>query len=83
VTVDRLADAIQRRDDAHGLIGDLRRLLVAHAAAGSTLADALLQAGVPAPRDTWIVEPLVTTTTGSQPFRIPAEADVAAGSRVA
>jgi glutamate synthase domain-containing protein 2/glutamate synthase domain-containing protein 3 len=83
VTVARLADALQRRDDGHLLVGDLRRLLVDHAAAGSSLADELLQAGGPVPRDIWIVEPVMVAATGSQPSRIPTGAESEAASRVA
>ena len=83
MTVARLADAIQGRDDAHLLIGDLRRLLVDQAVAGSSLADELLQAGGPAPRDVWIVEPIAAAATGSQPSRIPTGADGESTSRVA
>ena len=42
VSATRLADAVQGRDDAHLLAAELRRLLVAHAAVGSALAEALL-----------------------------------------
>jgi glutamate synthase domain-containing protein 2/glutamate synthase domain-containing protein 3 len=89
VTAVRLGDAIQGRDDAHLLIGDLRRLLVAHSAAGSSIADALLRAGGPIPRDIWVVEPIgfaapiAAAATGSQPSRIPTGPDTTAGARVA
>jgi glutamate synthase domain-containing protein 2/glutamate synthase domain-containing protein 3 len=83
VTAIRLSDAIQGRDDAHLLIGDLRRLLEAHAVAGSALADALLQASGPTPHDIWVVEPIPIAATGTQPSRIPAEPDMTVGARVA
>ena len=83
VSVARLADVVQGREDAHLLIGDLRRLLVAHVAAGSALADALLQSGGPSTRDMWVVEPVDPAATGTQPLRIPTGADAVAGSRVA
>jgi glutamate synthase domain-containing protein 3 len=83
VTAMRLADAVQGRDDAHLLAAELRRLLVAHAAVGSALAETLLEAGEPAPRDIWIVEPVEAVATASQPSRIPVVADTEVGARVA
>ncbi len=83
VTAMRLSDAVQGRDDAHLLAAELRRLLVAHAAVGSALAATLLDAGEPAPRDIWIVEPVGAAATASQPSRIPVGADAEVGARVA
>ena len=83
VTAMRLADAVQGREDAHLIAAELRRLLVAHAAIGSALAEALLAAGEPAPRDIWIVEPIGAAATASQPSRIPVGADTEVGARVA
>ena len=83
VSATRLADAVQSRDDAHLLAAELRRLLVAHAAVGSALAETLLAAGEPAPADIWIVEPVGAAATASQPSRIPVGADTEVGARVA
>ncbi|HEY8168586.1 MAG TPA: glutamate synthase large subunit [Candidatus Limnocylindrales bacterium] len=83
VSVGRLADAIARRDDAHLLVGDLRRLVVAHADAGSELARRLVAEGGPSARDVWLVEPLPATATGSQPSRTPTGVDVEGDTRVA
>ncbi|HVQ22227.1 MAG TPA: glutamate synthase-related protein, partial [Candidatus Saccharimonadia bacterium] len=83
VNATRLADALQARDDAHLLAAELRHLLVAHAAAGSALAETLVAAGEPAPRDIWIVEPVGAMATASQPSRIPVGADAEVDARVA
>ena len=83
VSATRLADAVQGRDDAHLIAAELRRLLVAHAAVGSALAETLLAAGEPAPADIWMVEPVGAAATASQPSRIPVGADTDVGARVA
>ena len=82
VTATRLADALQARDDAHLLTAELRRLLVAHVAAGSALAETLL-AAEPVARDIWIVEPVGVMATASQPSRILVGADTEVDARVA
>ena len=83
VSVGRLADATQGRDDAHVLVADLRRLIDAHAAAGSDLARRLVADGGPSAREVWLVEPLPTAATGSQPSRTPTAVDADGDARVA
>ncbi|HYX11645.1 MAG TPA: hypothetical protein VE817_06680, partial [Candidatus Acidoferrum sp.] len=77
VTGSRLSDAIHERSDGPSIAADLSRLLVAHRAAGSALAERILaEPRVPFDRF-WVVEPIETdvAATGSQPSRDRVAAD--------
>jgi hypothetical protein len=54
----RLTEAAATREEGHGLVAELRRLLAAHRDAGSALASRLLDAGESTDADVWLVEPV-------------------------
>ncbi len=67
----RLATAVHERSDGAALVADLRRLLEAHAAAGSPTAARLLADGALPLGDFWLVEPVgaVAGAAAAEPAR--------------
>ncbi len=58
VAATRLSTVIRDRVDGAARVAELVRLIGAHAAAGSELAERLVIGGGPRPEDVWLVEPL-------------------------
>jgi glutamate synthase domain-containing protein 2/glutamate synthase domain-containing protein 1/glutamate synthase domain-containing protein 3 len=56
----RLSAVLRDRGDGAERVAELTRLVAAHAAAGSELAERLAVGGGPRPDDVWLVEPLAT-----------------------
>ncbi|HWP63447.1 MAG TPA: glutamate synthase-related protein, partial [Candidatus Binatia bacterium] len=61
----RLAAAVHERSDGAALVADLRRLLEAHAEAGSPTAARLLAGGALPLGDFWLVEPVATAAASA------------------
>ncbi len=61
----RLATAVHERSDGAALVADLRRLLEAHAEAGSPTAARLLAGGALPLGDFWLVEPVVAAAAAA------------------
>jgi len=75
----RLSTAMRERAHGEALAGELRRLLEAHARAGSLLAERHMAAGGPAPEEVWVVEPHpVAAPTVSVPAMRTVEKDARA-----
>ena len=72
----RLSAVLRDRADGSERVAELVRLVAAHAAAGSELAERLALGGGPRPDDVWLVEPLAAVGIG------PAVDDVAARAPV-
>ena len=58
VAATRLSAVVRDRADGDERLTELRRLIDAHAAAGSELAERLSLQGGPRPEDVWLVEPV-------------------------
>jgi glutamate synthase domain-containing protein 3 len=71
VAATRLSAVLRDRTDGADRAAELERLVTAHAAAGSELAERLALQGGPRPEDVWLVEPLgsASRTTGGQDDR--------------
>jgi hypothetical protein len=71
-----LATAVHERSDGAALVADLRRLLEAHAEAGSPTAARLLAEGTLPLADFWLVEPVgAAAAAAEQPARSAAGGD--------
>jgi glutamate synthase domain-containing protein 3 len=67
VAATRLSAVVRDRADGPGRAAELVRLVEAHAAAGSELAERLAFRGGPRPEDVWLVEPLGQPAFAAEP----------------
>ena len=80
VGASRLSTVLRDRPDGADRVAELVRLVEAHAAAGSELAERLALRGGPRPEDVWIVEPVVAPTDLASGVGIAAAAGEARGA---
>ena len=81
VAASRLSAVLRDREDGAERAAELVRLVAAHAAAGSELAERLALGGGPRPEDVWLVEPIAPPIAVMQGMDVSTAARRRAGCR--